>query len=56
VAIVPVTVVAELEGVTFAAKVLWVSATLETGEEIKVCDVEVIETEEPREPDWAIGG
>jgi len=54
VAFVPVTVVAELEGVTFAAKVLWVSATLETGEEIEVCDVELLETEEPREPEWLL--
>ncbi len=50
------TIVVELEGVTFAAKVLWVSATLETGEEIEVCDVDVelLETEEPREPKWLL--
>jgi hypothetical protein len=53
VAFVPVTVVVEVEGVTFAAKVLWVSATLETGEAIEVCDVELPETE-PREPEWLL--
>jgi len=53
---VPVGVITELERVTLAVYVLWVSATLETVEEIEVCDVgetvdeiELPETDEPRE-------
>lgn len=58
----PGEVVTELERVTFAAKVLSVSATLETVEEVEVCEVanvvdevELPGTDEPRELEWSLG-